>query len=372
MSIISSGTFSYKDGEATRKSTSCFFRGEHANFLPSDDSFERDEVIREFVVKGMMPERPLIDKSKTVIAFGSCFAANIRNYLSKRGYNVANPKDDAAYISRMGDGIVNTFAIRQQFEWAWLNKLPEVELWHGYDGAAFGYDEEMRLKTKALLDSADIFIITLGVSEIWYDEPTGEVFWRAIPLEKYDPKRHKFRVSTHKETLTNIKVIHSLIREHRPNATIIFTISPIPLTATFRNIACYAANAASKAILRGAVDEFIRDSNEDRQLYYFPSYEIVLNCFNNQFMEDRKHVHSHILDFNMQVFERYYCTTALTDADVLSSFRKTQKLDRRVGRYGHWSVHRILRNREGIIRRNPPIVIRLLRKMESLQHKLNK
>ena len=91
--------------------------------------------------------------------------------------------------------MVNTYAIRQQFEWAWEGKVPEVSLWHGYDGQEFGYDEAIRLETKRIFDAAEVFIVTLGLSEVWYDEPTGHVFWRAVPKENFDPSRHKFRVA---------------------------------------------------------------------------------------------------------------------------------------------------------------------------------
>ena len=121
--------------------------------------------------------------------------------------------------------MVNTFVIRQQFEWAFENRIPELDLWPSYDARAFGYDEQIRLSTRALFDKADVFIITLGLSEIWYDEVTGGVFWRAVPTDKYDPARHKFRVSSVAENIDNITVIYRLIRQYRPSAKVIFTLS---------------------------------------------------------------------------------------------------------------------------------------------------
>lgn len=335
-------TDTYKDGSITRKSGG-FYRGENANFLPSDQTYESAEVIDKYLVKGMAPEVPFIEKETNIVAFGSCFARHVSNYLKDRGYNVATKKDDVAYISRMSAGIVNTFAVRQQFEWAWLNKSPQTELWHGYDALALGYDEEVRVKTEKLLNKADVFIITLGLAEVWYDEPTKEVFWRAVPKEHFDASRHKFRVSSVTENLENLKATYALIRERRPDAKVIFTVSPIPLLATFRDISCYAANSVSKSILRVAIDEFMRE-NEDanEKVFYFPSYEIVLSCFNHRFLEDRRHVHKHVLDFNMKVFEKYFCQSQITTEDVLNELRKAQKLDRRVGRYGHWAVLRTL------------------------------
>ena len=62
-------------------------------------------------------------------------------------------------------------------------------------------------------------------------------------------------------------------------------------------------------------------------------------------MEDRRHVHKHVLDFNMKTFEKYFCDSAITNTDLFEAFEKAQKLDRRVGRYGHWSVPRLLKKR---------------------------
>src|SRR6185437_9531697 len=187
-----------------RRTTSAFFRGSSTNFYPNEMSFDRENVVPEYIVKGWMPAAPYIGNETPIAAFGSCFAANISNYLNERGFNVLTKADNGAYVTRMGEGMVNTFAIRQQFEWAWLGKVPKSSLWHGYSAEEFGYDEDVRLATKAIFDKAEVFIITLGLSEIWYDEPTGEVFWRAIPLKQYDPARHKFRVSSVAENLENL------------------------------------------------------------------------------------------------------------------------------------------------------------------------
>lgn len=319
-----------------RKASASFFRGETTNFYPSDKSLERMGVVGDYFAKGWMPAERFVTKATPIVAFGSCFAENISRFLHKAGFNVLTKRDNLAYISSMGDGMVNTFAIRQQFEWAWLNKTPQADLWHGYDASEFGYDDAVRERTKALFDEAELFIITLGLSEVWYDEPTGEVFWRAVPKDKYDPSRHKFRVTTHAENLENLRAIHALIRRFRPDATVLLTVSPIPLTATFRPVTCLSANAVSKAILRAAADEFLREAvPNDPKLFYFPSYDIVMYGFNHQWQDDRRHVYSHVLDFNMKVFERYYCQTALDDEGLLLSLRYAQRQDRTIGQLGH-------------------------------------
>jgi hypothetical protein len=324
------------NGKPTSRS---FFRGEHANFHPTDESLQQDGFVARYLAGNLMPARPFITKATNIVAFGSCFAANISKYLTARGYNVTTSRDDIAYVARMGDGIVNTFAIRQQFEWAWQNRSPQAALWHSYDADEMRYDEAVRLRTRALFDEADVFIITLGLSEVWYDEPTGEVFWRAVPVDRYDPARHKFRVTTAAENLANLHAIRALIRQHRPEATVVVTLSPIPLVATFRDIPCIVANSVSKAILRAAVDEFHRDCQaQNDRVFYFPSYEIVLNAFNHSFSEDRRHVYGHVLNFNMRVFERYFCDTGLTDAELNAAWIAARDKDVQVGRFGHKAV----------------------------------
>jgi len=310
-----------------------FYRGENANFWPSEDSFGRDDFLGEYCAKGVMPEAPFISADTVVVAFGSCFAKHISDHLAGLGYRIESRSSDKAYISQIGDGMVNTHSIRQQFEWAWENKVPEVSLWHGYDGREFGYDEEVRLATKAIFDKAEVFIITLGLSEIWYDEPTGHVFWRAVPHENYDPARHKFRVASPAENTENLKAIHAIIRAHRPDARIVLTLSPIPLLATFRPMSCIVANSVSKANLRCAVDTLMTEVG-DPGLFYFPSYEVVTNLFSRPFTSDRRHACLHVLDLNMRLFERYYCNSGITDERLLRFWQRAQRIDQRFARIG--------------------------------------
>ena len=300
-----------------------WFRGEHTNALPHNRHFYKLGGVEKYVLKGWAPEAPMISASSQVTAFGSCFAANISNWLAKRSYNVLNKSEDAgkAYVVECGEGMVNSFVILQQFEWAWENKVFDQDLWHGYDTTAYGYDPEVRAQTKKMFDETDIFILTFGLSEIWYDEPTGNVFWRTIPKESYDPERHKFRVSTVDENKDNMRKIYDLIRRYRPDAKIIFTLSPIPLQATFRPNSCMTSSAVSKAVLRVAIDEIIREKADEGVLHYWPSFELVTDAFQMPFKHDRRHVKEEVLDYIMMLFERTWCADSdLSDDELLAGF----------------------------------------------------
>ncbi len=286
-----------------------WFRGEHTNFNPKLEQIMQLDGPEKFVLHGWLPDAPLIDKSTQITAFGSCFAANISNWLSERNFRVLNKADDAtrAYVVTMGEGMVNSFVIRQQFEWAWENRVFDQPLWHGYKAEEFGYDEEIRLETKRIFDDTDVFILTFGLSEVWYDEPTGNVFWRTIPKEVYDPARHKFRLSTVDENRDNIRAIYDLIRRYRPDAKIIVTLSPVPLIATFRDVSCITANSVSKATLRVAVDEVVTDVRDEGRIFYWPSYELVTDVFRSPYKSDRRHVRPVVLNYIMRLFETAWC-----------------------------------------------------------------
>ena len=286
-----------------------WFRGEHTNFNPKLDQIMAVDGPEKFVLQGWLPDTPVIDKSTQITAFGSCFAANISNWLSERNFRVLNKADDAAraYVVTMGEGMVNSFVIRQQFEWAWENRVFDQPLWHGYKAEEYGYDEAVRQETKRIFDETDVFILTFGLSEVWYDEPTGNVFWRTIPKDVFDPERHKFRLSTVEENRDNIRAIYNLIRQYRPDAKVIVTLSPVPLVATFRDVSCITANSVSKATLRVAVDEVVRDVRDEGHMFYWPSYELVTDVFRSPYKSDRRHVRPVVLSYIMRLFETAWC-----------------------------------------------------------------
>ncbi len=306
-----------KDGDAKARH-SPWFRGPRPKRNPDNPKMVAHTAAANHVIDGWAPETPAIDGNTKITAFGSCFAANISKWLGKRNYRVSAEDPDAqdAYVVRIGEGMVNSFVIRQQFEWAWENRSFDEDLWHGYDKEVYGYDENVRLQTKALFDDTDVFILTFGLSEIWYDAQTDNVFWRTVPKEAFDPERHLFRVSTVEENRDNIAAIYQLIRKHRPDAKVIMTLSPIPLIATFRDTSCITANSVSKSVLRVAIDEVMREYKDDGHLFYWPSFELIMDVFRAPFKEDRRHIDPQILDFIMTQFEHTWCKPE--DGDIPS------------------------------------------------------
>jgi GSCFA family len=286
-----------------------WYRGPHTNFLPSKAELQEPNAVEKFVLPGWLPESPFIDKTTPITAFGSCFAANISEILTQRGYNVFGRNLDLqAHIVRFGEGIVNSFAVRQQFEWALGEREFPENLWFGPNKEIAAVDSHIRAETLDILNSTEVFIITLGLSEIWYDKVTGDAFWRAIPASLFDESRHGFRLSTPAENYENLRAVVTLARKLNPSAKVVFTLSPIPLMATFRPISCLTANSVSKAILRVAIDRLMDDDySNEKHVFYFPAYEIVTEMFPDSRMDDNRHIRQDVVEFAMRTFCSFYC-----------------------------------------------------------------
>ena len=199
-----------------------------------------------------------------------------------------------------------------------------------------------------MFEATRVFVITLGLAEVWYqrrraeggaeaggkaragaeeeqEEQEEEVLWRAVPSDRFDPRRHGFRVSSVGENLRNLRAIVALIRAHVPAAVVVFTLSPVPLSATFRGVSCVTANAASKAILRVAVDELLREeglglhrapaaggaaapaaAGGAQRLFYWPAYEMVKEGFERPYLDDGRHVRPEVVRQILELFGKYY------------------------------------------------------------------
>lgn len=265
-----------------------WYRGPKASFYPRKCNLTETDAIKKYILSGWLPKKPFINKNIGITSFGSCFANNISGFLKKRKYNVLDTDLKLKTgIIRYYEAMVNTFIILHQLECALENKSTHIEF-------------------ADLIRKTDVFIITLGLTEVWYNKQTNEPMWKAIQKEEYDPKIHGFKISTFQENYDNLWKIHDIIRKTRPEAHLIFTLSPIPLKATFRPISCITANVASKATLRAALDQIFRDIT-DKNLHYFPSYEIIKEFFINPYRADNTHVERILLKEIMEIFKKYYC-----------------------------------------------------------------
>jgi hypothetical protein len=299
-----------------------WYKGEHCTRYPTDRALTVADVMQ-----GWVPERPFITRSTRVLAFGSCFAEYFIRFLAERGYNrwqipaETHGLSEEPLLLSLGNTFENVFVIVQQFRWAYGEFTPASHLWFTKDKRYFEATEERRENIRTNLERADVVVITLGMSEVWYDALDGEVLWRSIPARLYDPHRHAFKVATVAETTAALHELDRLIARFRPELKVVFTLSPIPFVATFRNQSPVTANTVSKAILRAALDGFLAAPGvaDTGRYHYFPSYELTLSLFESPFLSDNRHVKPEVATLILSAFSGGYTDLPREEASALEA-----------------------------------------------------
>ena len=274
----------------------------------------------------------LIKKNSKILSFGSCFAVEIRKRLRLQELQVL-PNYSSLEIDkntfRIGnlperDNInhYNTYTILyefQRFENIFKQKSDDFwtveDKWFGKNisyqdpyrraiyaeskNLIFDITKEIDLEIKKSIEIADIIIITLGLTEVWVKKNNDMIscmnpgYAGGGGLEQT-----KFYSSNFADNLKNLKEIMNIINRKKHPSKVIFTVSPVPLGATFRNMDVVIANEESKSILRVAAAQIVKDY---KNAYYFPAYELC-KYSQNVFKEDGRHVKPEMIDKIVELF----------------------------------------------------------------------
>lgn len=286
------------------------------NQLPNKAALRKEGLMA--IAKGWLPEKTIIDTETRVLAVGSCFARNFTLWLAEHGFNKEFAGSPYNALLRFNADFESPAVIAQQFRWAFDEADPATLLWIDKNRHLVAATDEGKQEVRATLEQTDVLILTLGLSEVWYDNVSGEPLWRALTVKTYDPERHVFRIETVEKTLEWLSCIERLRKKHLPKMKVIFTLSPIPLKTTFRPVSAYSANAVSKAVLRAALDEHLRAHSDivNNELFYFPSYEMVTNYFIDPFREDNRHLAPIVTGSIIAFFAKYFCSEKLHERTV--------------------------------------------------------
>jgi hypothetical protein len=240
-----------------------------------------------------------------IASAGSCFAQHISRYLIDQGYefittekphpfvpaNKAEEYNYGVYPARFG----NIYTSRQllqliqraygkfeptikpyQQENIWLDPFRPFIQPNGFiDQIELEMDRKQHLESvRIMFESLDVFIFTLGLTECWENIADGSILpvCPGCGAGKFDQNKFIFRNLNVEDVKSDLREFIELLNNVNPNARIIFTVSPVPLIATFSEDHVLHATTYSKSVLRVAVQE-IRDEFEN--IDYFPSYEII-------------------------------------------------------------------------------------------------
>jgi hypothetical protein len=96
-----------------------------------------------------------------------------------------------------------------------------------------------------------------------------------------------------------------ILRVHNPNVSIVCTLSPIALHATFRGNEYHivTANSHSKSVSRVAAEEFV---SRTKNAYYFPSYEVVTTSTEAPWKPNQRHVSEVAVNKVMKLFHKMF------------------------------------------------------------------
>lgn len=297
-----------------------------------------------------------------IFCIGSCFARELETSLARLGFSVLSvirglPQSPNRRTSDAGMfNKYNVASIRNELLWAIAEESPyhhdhvfietEGDLLEDYQLAGQNYADEPQHarafreafnKSFSLITEADVVVVTLGLSEAWFDRETGLYLNASVPpkLVKRYPHRFELHVLDYHDTLKMLEESYELLqRGLSPGFRLLVTVSPVPLLATFRDQDVLVANTYSKAVLRSAVEQF---SSGKENVAYFPSLEFVTLSDPRRVWDKRdfRHVDRSFVDHIMRRVMEEFCDYSRDDvipenANVPFAMRKASVLPGKV------------------------------------------
>jgi GSCFA family/Polysaccharide biosynthesis enzyme WcbI len=292
-----------------------------------------------------------LSRESKVATAGSCFAQHISRTLSKHGFNYyvtetadhiaqqeATKRNFGIFSARFGN-LYSARQLVQLFDRAYGHFLPSEQAWIRPDGKLVdpfrpqiepdGFDsidalEQSRaahfVAVREMFESLDIFVFTLGLTEAWLSRADGAVFALApgVVAGEMDFERYEFFNFNVSDVVADLQLFIDKLKAVNPNAKIIFTVSPVPLIATYENQHVLVATTYSKSVLRAAAGEITK---ANQHCDYFPSYEIITGNYNKgkHFEDDLRSIRPEGVDHVMRLFLSGYANHTLAHNEISAS-----------------------------------------------------
>ncbi len=273
-----------------------------------------------------LKQNRFINKKTVLASAGSCFAKNISLQLQHWNYNYKiemkapeyanNSLDLAPDPARCGN-IYNSSSMKYMLarafgEWdpekVILWQYPKVfEAFRSYSDSVTAdqyFNYEWKEYNKALnrtMKNCEVFILTLGNTEVWTFSDTGEPL-SLTPKKNCDLSLMKLKNQTVEDVLADLDDFYKIFKKHNPKVKIIATVSPVPLNATFnKDKHVVVANSLSKSTIRVALEYFCNKHKED--VFYFPALEIITYGCKTPWKPDMRHVSNQSIAKVMRAFQ---------------------------------------------------------------------
>lgn len=248
-----------------------------------------------------------IEHSNKVLTIGSCFAENIAEYFKDTRFNILGNPFGVLYnpIS-----IYNSlkFAVDEK-EFSESDLIQHQSEWHSfYHHSDFSnHDKKVVLNninvsiksTHSFLINADIIILTFGTSYVYKHLEKGIAVSNCHKIPQKEFSHYRL---PHIETVDSIKKTIKLVKSINPKVKFILTVSPVRHWKDGAN-----NNQLSKSNLLLAINKIV---NSERNVSYFPSYEIVMDDLRDYrfFNSDLVHPNKMATDYIWEKFTNSFCS----------------------------------------------------------------
>jgi GSCFA family len=268
-----------------------------------------------------------MSKGQKVFTIGSCFARNIERKLTDYMMpTLAYSPPEADPIKVRQNTVLNEYnpgTIAQRILRAVSGEddndtgiLPEDDGFSdffitGQNPSPIDLIRERRKAIRAVyadLPTCDHLILTLGMTEAWYDRASGQYLNRAPGATSMKTSAPDSAFELHVLELEDcVALLAPAIKAARGAGVknILLTVSPVPLQRSFSDMDAVIANNASKSTLRTAAHILTQTIDG---VDYFPSYEMVTLLAGNPFKEDNVHVKDEVVarvtDYMLRTYEK--------------------------------------------------------------------
>lgn len=245
-----------------------------------------------------------ISAETPVASIGTCFAEEFAGFMKNAGGRYLLVEDNFFNASANWGRVYTIPNLRQIIEYS-VSDVPPVivenegrfidptrEKSIGYFQTRTEAQKNItnhRALSRQVFESAEVLVITLGQNEAWEDKETGMVWGSLPPSGLRTAQAESLRPVMFDYSTCRTQLIEAItrLREVNPGLKIILTVSPVAAYATFTSNDVITQSMEGKCMLRTIAGEI---SRELENIYYFPSFEMVL-CHNpSTFNADNRHV----------------------------------------------------------------------------------
>lgn len=298
----------------------------------------------DFASSGVITIRknPVFTRDDIFFTMGSCFAEEIRLALTSKkiacvpSYRDINFNPAEAIVDELPGrehmNFYNTFTVRLQVE-QMLGRWVQAhgDRWQIKKQAPWGpisfqdpyrrlilakspeilreVIESMNREMRKGFDVATAFIFTFGMTEVFINKASGKIAAQK-PLYRGGGGMLEttLHVSSFQENYANVIAIVDMIREYKPDAPIVLTVSPVALARTFQDADVVTTNTESKAVLRAVLGQVCR---EKENVHYLPSFELVTyGGLARSYTGDWRHVKRSVVhEIVEQFFNAYFAAS---------------------------------------------------------------